>query len=111
MATSHDIPLTPGLIAPIVFGVAGLNSLRYSASDASYGLAAIKYTAVAAPIVFALGSVSISGTGTLSAPVAPNLLLLLVFGAITLWSVGVWLWPEKAYASAKLDAPPVGSKS
>jgi hypothetical protein len=95
MATSHDVLLTPGLLAPIVFGVAGLHSLRYSASDASYSLSATKYSAVAAPILFALGSASMAGIGTSSVPVAPNMLLFLVFGAITLWSIGVWRWPEK----------------
>jgi hypothetical protein len=95
MATSHDVLLTPGLLAPIIFGVAGLHSLRYSASDASYSHSAMKYTAVAAPILFALGSASIADTGTSSVPVAPNLLLFLVFGAITLWSIGIWRWPEK----------------
>jgi hypothetical protein len=94
MMTSHDILLTPGLLAPIVFGVAGLNSLRYRANDAPDTSSAMKYIAVAAPILFALG-VATAGIGTSSVAVAPKLLLLLVFSAISLWSIAVWLWYEK----------------
>ena len=102
MMTSHDILLTPGLLAPIVFGVAGLNSLRYRADDASDTSSAMKYAAVAAPILFALGA-TFEGITSLRVQVAPKLLLFLVFGAISLWSIAVWLWyakpvhqPEKA---------------
>jgi hypothetical protein len=95
MATSHDVLLMPILLAPIVFGVAGLSSLPYRANEAFDAFSAMKYTAVTAPVLFALGSVSIAGIGSPSLSVVPKLLLFLVFGAITLWSIGVWLWPEK----------------
>jgi len=94
MMTSHDILFTPGLLAPIVFGVAGLNSLRYRADEASGTSSAMKYTAVAAPILFGLGAAS-AGFGTSSVAVAPKLLFLFVFSAISLWSIAVWLWYEK----------------
>jgi len=94
MMTSHDILFTPGLLAPIVFGVAGLNSLRYRANDAPDTSSAINYAAVAAPILFALGA-AFAGITSSRVPVAPKLLLLLVFSAISLWSITVWLWYEK----------------
>jgi hypothetical protein len=94
MATSHDVLLMQGLLAPIVFGVAGLNSLRYRANDAPDTCSAMKYTAVAAPILFALGA-GFAGIGTSSVAVAPKLLLFLVFCAISLWPIAVWLWYEK----------------
>jgi len=96
MTTSHDILLTPVLLAPIVFGIAALNALRYRTDDASCALPSPRCTALAAPILFALGSVSVAGNGTSTVPVAPKLLLLLVFGAIALWSIGVWRWDEKS---------------
>jgi hypothetical protein len=102
MMISHDILFTPGLLAPIVFGVAGLNSLRYRVSDAPDTSSAMKYAAVAAPILFALGA-AFTGITSSRVPVAPKLLLFLVLGAISLWSIAVWLWfakpvrqPEKA---------------
>jgi hypothetical protein len=103
MSTSHDILLTPGLLAPIVFGIAGLNSMRYRASDAFDALPVGRYVAAIAPIVFAWGGVSIFATRISNFPIVPKLLLFLVFGAITLWSIGIWLWARKAYASTKLD--------
>jgi O-Antigen ligase len=96
MATSHDILFTPGLLVPIVFGIAALNALRYRAVDAPCAIPPLRYTALVAPILFALGGVSIAGNGTSTVPVAPKLLLLLVFGAITLWSIGVWRWDVKS---------------
>jgi hypothetical protein len=96
LATSHDVLLTLGLLAPIVFGIAGLNSLRYRAHDAPDTSSAMKYSAVAAPILFALGGASIANIRTSSVTAAPKLLILLVFGAITLWSIAVWLWYEKS---------------
>jgi hypothetical protein len=95
MAISHDILLTPGLLTPIVIGVAGLNALRYGADEAPCALSTMRYTAVAAPISFALGSASIAGIGLSGVQAPPNLLVFLVFSAITLWSVAVWLWSEK----------------
>jgi hypothetical protein len=92
MATSHDISLTPSLLAPIVFGIAALNSMRYQSSDTPYAFSAMRFTAVAAPISFALGSVCIAGTELSSIQAPPDLLLFLVFCAFTLWSVAVWRW-------------------
>jgi len=109
MATSHDILLTPGLLAPIAFGIAGLNSLRYRIDDASYALPSLRHTALAAPILFASGSVSIAGNGISTVPVAPKLLLLLAFGAIALWSIGVWRWDEKS-ARQRENALPRGDE-
>ena len=94
MMTSHDILFTPGLLAPIVFGVAGLNSQRYRADDAPDTSSAMKYAAVAAPILFALGA-TFAGITSSRVPVAPKLLLFLVFTAISLWSIAVWLWYAK----------------
>lgn len=93
MATSHDILLIPGLLAPVVFGVAGLNSRRCRANDAFDARPAMRYAAVAAPMLFAVGA-SIADSGTSSVAVAPKLLVFLVFGAITLWSIAVWQWLE-----------------
>jgi hypothetical protein len=95
MATSHDILLTPGLLAPIVLGIAALNSRRYGAGDPPYLFSAMSYSALTAPILFALGGAFIAGVGISRAQAPPALLLLLVFIAITLWSGGVWLWTEK----------------
>jgi hypothetical protein len=95
MSTSHDILLTPSLLAPIVLGIAALNSRRYGAGDPPYLFPAMSYSALTAPILFALGGVFIAGVGLSRAPAPPTLLLLLVFIAITLWSASVWLWPEK----------------
>lgn len=92
MATSHDILLTPGLLAPIVFGVAGLNALRYRVDDAASALPLLRCTALAAPILFALGSIFISDPGTSVVLAPPKLLLFLVLGAIALWSIGIWRW-------------------
>jgi hypothetical protein len=94
MTTSHDILLMPGLV-PIAFGVSGLNTLRYRANDARGTSPAIRYTALAASILFALGAASIMHVGISTVPVVPKLLLVLIFGAITLWCIAVWLWPEK----------------
>ena len=97
MATSHDISLTPNLLAPVVFGVAGLNSLRYRTSDAPTACSAMRTTSVAAPIAFALGSIYVAGTGLSSAPQAPpDLLLFLVFCAFTSWAIVVWRRRPKA---------------
>jgi hypothetical protein len=90
MATSHDIALTPSLLAPIVFGIAGLNSMQYLASDMPRAFSAMRYPAVVVPISFALGSVCIAGTELSSAQAPPGLLLFLAFCAIALWSVAVW---------------------
>jgi hypothetical protein len=103
--TSHDILLTPGLLAPIVFGIVGLNSLRYRADDASYVFPAMRYTVVTAPIFFAFGAASIAGNGISIVSVAPKLLVFLVFGAITLWSIAVWLWREKPIEPAQPAVP------
>ena len=94
MTISHDILLTPGLLAPVVFGVSGLTSLRHRISDAPEALSAMRSIAAAPPILFALGA-AYAGIGTSSVAVAPKLLLLLVFGAISLWSIAIWLWYEK----------------
>jgi hypothetical protein len=104
MATSHDILLTPGLLAPIVFGIAGLNSLRYRANDAPDTSSAMKYTAVAAPILFALGA-TFAGITSSRVPVAPKLLLFLVFSAISLWSIAVWLWYAKRVRQSEKALP------
>jgi hypothetical protein len=101
MTTSHDISLTPGMLAPIVLGLAGLNALRYRACDSPSATSVLKYTAVIAPVSFALGSICITDTGLSRAQGAPNLLLLLVFGAVTLWSAAIWLWPERSIQELK----------
>jgi hypothetical protein len=93
LATSHDVLLTPSLLAPIVFGIAGLNSLRYRVDDAPGTSSVMKYAAVAAPILFALGAAS-AVIGTSSVTVAPKPLLFLVFCAMVLWSIGVLRWHE-----------------
>ena len=65
----------------------------------------MRYTAVAAPISFASGSASIAGIGLSGVQAPPNLLVFLVFGAITLWSVAVWLWSEKLMRQHQSDLP------
>jgi hypothetical protein len=95
MATSHDIALTPSLLAPIVLGMAGMNSTQYLASDMPHAFSAIRYPAVVAPIAFALGTVWIAGTELLSAQAPPGPLLFLVFCAIASWSAAVWRWHAK----------------
>jgi hypothetical protein len=104
MATSHDILLMPGLV-PIAFGVAGLNSLRYRANDAFYAFPVMRYMVAAAPILFAIGAASLAGSGISNVSFAPKLLLLLVFGAIALWSIAVWLWYEKPVSQPETALP------
>jgi hypothetical protein len=103
--TSHDILLTPSILAPIVFGIVGLNSLRYRADDASYVFPAMRYTAAAGPLLFAIGGASLTGSGVSNVSFAPKLLLLLVFGAIALWSMAVWLWFEKPVGQPERALP------
>jgi O-Antigen ligase len=110
MMTSHDILFTPGLLAPVVFGVAGLNSLRYRARDAFDAFSVMRYTAVAAPILFALGGASIPGTGLWGAQAPPDLLLVLVFGAIALWSIAVWRWSKDSGIKTLCGEAPNGIK-
>jgi hypothetical protein len=95
MATSHDALLTPGLLAPVVFGVAGLNCLQYRANDVFDAFPAIRYVAVATPTVLVLGGASLAVIGSSNVPVVPKLLLFLMFCAIALWSACVWRWLEK----------------
>jgi hypothetical protein len=108
MTTSHDILHTPGMLAPIVLGLAGLNALRYRDCDNPSAASAPKYTAVIAPVSFALGSVCMADTGLSKAQAVPNLLLLLVFGAIALWSIAIWLSPERPIHAVNADAPTPG---
>ncbi|WP_029583537.1 O-antigen ligase family protein [Bradyrhizobium sp. URHD0069] len=104
MATSHDILFTPGLLAPVIFGIAGLNARRYHV-DAPDAISAMRYAAVAAPIGFVIGATSAIGIGPSSIAAAPQLLLLFVFCAITLWSVGVWRWHKKLVLQRKEASP------
>jgi hypothetical protein len=92
MMTSHDVLLTPGLLAPIVFGIAGLNWLRYPAEGTPHTLPALPYAALVAPFLFAIGSVFVVSVGTTVMPPVPLPLLLLVFCAIALWSAGILRW-------------------
>jgi hypothetical protein len=98
LMTSHDILFTPGLLAPIVYGIAGLNWLRYPGDGAPDALPALPYAAVAAPLMFAIGGIAVVSIGTTAFPFVPRLLLLLAFCAIVLWSAGILRWrTELAY--------------
>jgi hypothetical protein len=95
MMTSHDVLFTPGLLAPIVFGIGGLNSLRHPADGAPHTLPALPYAALAAPLMFAICAIYVISAGITAFSVVPRLLLLLVFCAIVLWSAGIWRWRGK----------------
>jgi hypothetical protein len=95
MMTSHDVLFTPGLLAPIVFGIGGLNSLRHPADGAPHTLPALPYAALAAPLMFAICAIYVISAGITTFSVVPRLLLLLVFCAIVLWSAGIWRWRGK----------------
>jgi len=92
MMTSHDLPFTFGLLAPLILGIAGLNAQRCRVNDKPEAVAAIRYVAAAAPVVFVTGVFSILTIRSSSMAGPPNLLFFLVFCAITLWSLGVWRW-------------------
>lgn len=92
LMTSHDVLFTPGLLAPIVFGIGGLNSLRYPADGAPHTLPALPYAAVAAPLMFAICAIYVISADPTVFPAVPPLLFFLVFCAIVLWSVGIWRW-------------------
>jgi O-Antigen ligase len=93
MMTSHDVLFTPGLLAPIVFGIAGLNWLRYPLDGAAYSLPALPYAALAAALMFAVGSIFTAFTTIFT--YVPPLLPILVFCAFALWSACIWLWRGK----------------
>jgi hypothetical protein len=95
MMTSHDVLFTPGLLAPIVFGIAGLNWLRHSSEEAPRMLPALPYAALAAPLLFAVGAIAIVAIGPTAFPFVPRSLLLLVFCAFALWAAGIWRWREE----------------
>jgi hypothetical protein len=95
MMTSHDVLFTPGLLAPIIFGIAGLNWLRYPAEETLHMLPALPYAALTAPLLFALGSIFVVTVGTTVFPSVPLPLLFLVFCAIALWSAGIWRWRDE----------------
>jgi hypothetical protein len=97
---SHDVLFTPGLLAPIVFGIAGLNWLRHPDKEMAQTLPALPYAAWAAPTTFAIGSIFIVSIGAGAFPSVPRLLLVLVFCAILLWSVGIWRWRSKLAGEA-----------
>ena len=92
LMTSHDVLFSPGLLAPIIFGIAGLNWLRYPLDGAPHTLLALPYTALAAPLMFALGSIFVVTSGATMFPFVPLPLLFLVFCAIALWSACIWHW-------------------
>lgn len=87
MMTSHDL-LSPSLLAPIVFGVAGLIWQRHPLNDAMHTLPALPYIVLAVPPLFALGSLFALSAATF--PAVPQLLLFLVFCTTALWSACVW---------------------
>jgi hypothetical protein len=92
MMTSHDVLFTPGLLAPIIFGIAGLNWLRHHADEVPYALPALPYAALAAPLMYAIGAISVVSIGATMFPFVPRPLLLLVFCAFALWAAGIWRW-------------------
>jgi hypothetical protein len=91
MMTSHDVLFTPGLLAPVIFGIAGLIGRRYPA-DAPGTLPALPYAALAAPLLFATGSIVALAAGASVFPAAPLSLFVLVFCAIALWAALIWHW-------------------
>ena len=95
MMTSHDIHFTLGLLVPFILGIAGLNAQRFHVDDEPDAVTAIRYTAAAAPVAFAIGGISTLGIGPPNIAAASKLLFFLVFCAITLWSACVWGWHKE----------------
>jgi len=92
LMTSHDVLLMPGLLLPVVIGVAALNARLSSASDQPSGITAIGYGALAVPALFALGWLLGTSVPLASARPAPALLWILTFGASVLWAAAIWRW-------------------
>lgn len=103
MMISHDLMFAPGLLSPIVLGIAGLNARRYGAGDDLQSLPAMPYVAVAAPLMFAIGAILLASVDANASSSLPRLLLLLSFCAVALWSFGIWRWYERS--SRQFEAP------
>lgn len=92
LMTSHDVLLVPGLLLPIVLGVAALSARLASAEDHPCGVAAIKYGALAAPVLFALGWLCGTSVPLAATKPAPALLWIQMFCASVLWAAVIWHW-------------------
>lgn len=92
LMTSHDVLLVPGLLLPIVLGMAALSARLVSAEDHPCGLAAIKYGALAAPVLFALGWLYGTSVPLAATNPAPALLWIQMFCASVLWAAAIWRW-------------------
>lgn len=90
LMTSHDLLLVPGLLLPVILGIAALNARKTSTSDQPCGVAAVKYAVFAAPLLFALGWLFGKGPQAVAAKPAPPLLWILVLSASVLWAAAVW---------------------
>jgi hypothetical protein len=95
LLTSHDVLLVPGLLLPIILGMAALNARLSLAEDHPCGAAAIKYGVLAAPVLFALGWLLGTSVPLSAAKPAPALLWIQIFCASALWAAAIWRWPGR----------------
>jgi hypothetical protein len=92
LLTSHDVLLVPGLLLPIILGMAALNARLSPAEDHPCGAAPIKYGVLAAPVLFALGWLLGTSVPFSAAKPAPALLWVQIFCASVLWTAAIWRW-------------------
>jgi hypothetical protein len=95
LLTSHDVLLVPGLLLPIILGMAALNARLSLAEDHPCGAAAIKYGVLAAPVLFALGWLLGTSVPLAAAKLAPALLWIQTFCASVLWAAAIWRWSAR----------------
>lgn len=96
LLTSHDVLLVPGLLLPIILGMAALNARLSSGEDHPCGVAAIKYGALAAPVLFALGWLLGTSVPLAAVKRAPTLLWIQIFCASVLWAAAIWRWFDRS---------------
>ena len=95
LMTSHDLLLVPGLLLPIILGMAALSARLAPEEDHPCGAAAIKYGVLAAPVLFALGWLLGTSLPLAVAKPAPAMLWIQIFCASVLWAAAIWRWSDK----------------
>jgi hypothetical protein len=95
LMTSHDVLLVPGLLLPIILGMAALRARLASEEDHPCGAAAIKYGVLAAPVLFALGWLLGTSLPLSAAKPPPAMLWIQIFCASVLWATAIWRWSDR----------------
>jgi hypothetical protein len=95
MMTSHDVLFAPGMLAPIMFGIAAMNWQRHPLDGAPHTLPALPYAALGATLAFAFGSIVVVALEPTVFPFVPRSLLFFVCCAFALWSACIWRWRGK----------------